>query len=81
MTWKEPAGGRVRQTADMNRACFVGVARRAAVLCFSVMLSASPALSQPRSAQSFADWQEDLESLVTTIRTHHVAPYTTAPHP
>ena len=81
MTWKEPAGGRVRQTADMNRAYFVVVARRAAALCFSVMLIAAPALSQPRPAQSLADWQEDLDSLVTTIRTHHVAPYTTAPHP
>ena len=76
MTWKEPADERVRQTTGMNRAYFLVAARRAAVLCFSVMLIAVPALSQPRPTQSLADWQEDLDSLVTTIRTHHIAPYT-----
>ena len=60
----------------MNRAYFVVVARRAAVLCVSAMLIAAPAPAQPRPAQSLADWQDDLDALVTTIRTHHVAPYT-----
>ena len=60
----------------MNRAPAVVVARRAAVLCIAVMLIAAPALAQPRPAQSLAAWLDDLDSLVATIRTHHVAPYT-----